>query len=265
MNNTFDFNRFSLLIKRQWVENKKLFLMASFGIMGISAVMNSLIMRWEMGSINEMPRYIIFLLCFFFEGSIFANYVFKDISDKNSSTCFLLVPASHFEKFLTGLFYAFVIFPVAFLTLFYVVDIGFVNIGNNIKHSLKVSGLINLPLYSYMFSNHDVMEELGEIIGFWLVIQAFVLMGAVQFEGRSYIKTVFIGFVALIIIGFLIYVGDKLLLGDLIKQFQNKGYSQELVRHSKDFYKRIFKVILIYILPLILLITTYFKLKEKQV
>ena len=265
MNNIFDFNRFSLLVKRQWVENKKLFLMASFGIVGILAILNSLIMRWQSGTTSEIPRYIFFNLSLFLSGSIFANYVFKDISDKNSSTSFLLIPASHFEKFLTGVIYTFILFPVVFLSLHYAVDLGFVTIGNNIKDGLKVSGIKNLQLYSFIFGSKDIKDELGEIIGYWLVIQAFVLMGATQFEGRSYIKTAFMGFAMLFLLGFVFYLSDKILLGDIIKEFQNKGYGRELIKPTKELLEGIWKVILIYVLPSILLVTTYFKLKEKQV
>lgn len=269
MNNIFDFNRFSLLVKRQWVENKKLFLMASFGIVGIIIVIDSLLMRWEYGYIDVIPRFSIFLLSFYFGGSVFANYVFKDLSDKNISTSFLLVPASHFEKFLTGVLYAFVVFPMVFLTLFYVVDLGFVSVGNSIRESLiavgRNGGVKNVQLHSYMFDSKNVRESLGEIIGFWLVIQAFVLMGAAQFEGRSYIKTAFMGFAILFLLGFVIYLSNKFLLNDITQQFQNKGYSRELVKPTKDFFDRILGIILIYVLPPILLIIAYFKLKEKQV
>ena len=265
MNNTFDFNRFSLLVKRQWVENKKLFLMASFGILGILVVIYSLIIQSETGAIGEMPRFSIFLLSLFFGGSVFTNYVLKDLSDKNSSTSFLLVPASHFEKFLTGTFYAFIIFPIVFLTLFYVVDYGFVNIGNNIKDGLKVPSVKNIQLHTYIINNKNIREMLGEIVGFWLVIQAFILMGAAQFEGRSYIKTAFMGFALLFLIGFVIYLSNKFLLSDITKQFQNKGYSRELVKPTKDMIGGILGICLIYVLPPILLVITYFKLKEKQV
>ena len=265
MNNTFDFNRFSLLVKRQWIENKKLFLMASFGIVGIIIVIDSLLMRWEYGYIDTIPRFSIFLLSFYFGGSVFTNYVLKDLSDKNSSTSFLLVPASHFEKFLTGTFYAFIIFPTVFLTLFYVVDYGFVNIGNNIKDGLKVPSVKNIQLHTYIINNKNIREMLGEIVGFWLVIQAFILMGAAQFEGRSYIKTAFMGFALLFLIGFVIYVSNKFLLSDITEQFQNKGYSRELVKPTKDMIGGILGICLIYVLPPILLVTAYLKLKEKQV
>lgn len=265
MNNTFDFNRFSLLVKRQWIENKKLFLMAIFGIVGILIIINSLIMRWESGITYETARFSIFNLSLFLSGSIFANYVFKDISDKNSSTSFLLIPASHFEKFLTGVLYVFIVFPIVFLTLFYVVDYGFVNIGNNIKDGLKVPGVKNIQLHNFMVNSKNIREILDEIIGSWLIIQAFVLMGAAQFEGRSYVKTAFMGFGLLFLIGFVIYLSDKLILSDITQQFQNKGYSRELIKPTKDMISDILGICLIYVLPPILLVTTYFKLKEKQV
>ena len=269
MNNTYDFNRFSLLVKRQWVENRKLFLMACFGIMGILIVINSLIMRWESGYINHNARFSIFLLSFYFGGSVFTNYVFKDISDKNSSTSFLLVPASHFEKFLMGVFYAFIVFPIVFLSVCYIIDFAFVSAGNSIRESLiatsKNGGVKNIQLFSYMLDSKSVKESLGEIVGFWLIIQAFVLMGTTQFEGRSYIKTAFTGFAFLFLLGFIIYLSNKFILGDIIKQFQNKGYSRELIKPTKQLFDSILGIVLIYVLPPILLVIAYFKLKEKQV
>jgi hypothetical protein len=265
MNNTFDFSRTSLLVKRQWVENKKLFLMASFGIVGIIIVIDSLLMTWEIGNINIDARFSIFLLSFYFGGSVFTNYIFKDLSDKNSSTSFLLVPASHFEKFLTGVFYTFIVFPIVFLSLFYVVDLGFVTVGNNIKDGLKVPGIKNIQLHTFMVNSKNIREMSGQIIGFWLVIQAFVLAGAVQFEARSYIKTAFMGFALLFLIGFLAYLSNELFLEDITMQFQSKGYSRELVKPTKDLFDNILGIILIYVLPSILLVITYFKLKEKQV
>ena len=265
MNNTFDLNRFSLLVKRQWVENKKLFLMASFGIVGILVVINSLMMTWETGVLNESAKFSIFILSLFFAGSVFANYVLKDLSDKNSSTSFLLVPASHFEKFLTGVFYAFIVFPIVFLTLFYVIDLGFVSIGNNIKDGLKVSGMKNVQIYNFMINSKNIRESLGEILGFWLVIQAFVLVGAAQFEGRSYIKTAFMGFALLFLIGFLLYLSNEIFLEEIVMKFQRKGYSRELIKPTKQLLSGILGIALIYVLPPILLIITYFKFKEKQV
>ena len=265
MNNTFDFNRFSLLVKRQWVENRKLFLMAIFGVTGILVIINSLIMTWETGFLNGGGRFAIFLLSLFFAGSVFANYVLKDLSDKNSSTSFLLVPASHFEKFLTGVFYTFIVFPTVFLTLFYVIDLGFVSIGNNIKDGLKVPGIKNTQIYTYMINNKDIREMLDEILGYWLVIQAFILVGAAQFEGRSYIKTASAGFAVLFLIGFTAYLSNELFLDDIILQFQHKGYSRELIKPTKQLLNTILEITLIYVLPSILLVIAYFKLKEKQV
>ena len=116
-----------------------------------------------------------------------------------------------------------------------------------------------------MINSKNTREMLGEIIGFWLIIQAFVLMGAAQFEGRSYVKTAFMGFGLLFLIGFIIYLSDKLILSDITQQFQNKGYSRELIKPTKDMISDILGICLICVLPSILLVITYFKLKEKQV
>ena len=142
MNNTFDFNRFSLLVKRQWVENKKLFLMASFALFGLGLFAYSLSTNWDNGHISESIQVICFMAGLFLAGTFFTNYIFKDFSDKNSTTHFLMTPSSHLEKLLSGSFYSFIAFPIIFFVIYSAIDYFFVGLANSVHHDLVAKNLI---------------------------------------------------------------------------------------------------------------------------
>lgn len=100
MNNTFDFNRFSLLVKRQWIENKKLFLMAIVILLGLIIMIYGFNLNIRDGVlVNVVSRMTLLIGSFFLVGSLFTNYILRYFSNKNDYTSFLLVTVSHFDKF----------------------------------------------------------------------------------------------------------------------------------------------------------------------
>jgi hypothetical protein len=264
MNNFFNFNRFALLVKRQWVENRKLFLMAMLVVLGIGVVTYSTNLDWDSGNLmTVISRYPLFIIGFFLSGSLFTNYVFRDLFDKNSSTSFLMIPASHFEKQLSACFYAFIIFPIVFLSLFFLLDYTFVNIGNGIQEELTNKKGIeeNNYFFNFIFNTKDFQASF--LILSWVVLQAFVVLGSISFMRWSFIKTGFVGFAIILAISFFILFMQKMFLNDLDIQVRTQNFQ---VRPSDDKFLQdniffIFK----YILTPLFLTIAYFKLKEKQI
>jgi hypothetical protein len=290
MNNTFDFKRFSLLVKRQWVENKKLFLMASVILVGLGIIFYAMNMSWVDGGIRNFQKEL-FSFGLFVSGTIFTNYVFRDFYDKNSSTNFLLIPASHFEKLLNGLFYVFIFFPIVYFAFFGIVDLCFVKIGNSIIMSQvelpKVGGvydLLNYTLYEKIvvfntFSiekmaerNYESLSDLLIVLSFWAITQAITILGSMFFERWALIKTGFSVFAIALIIGLFFNLIVKLSYGDLEAELQKlelqnnsiDGY-YSLVSPISTFFSDVVKIIVKYVATPILLLIAYFKLKEKQV
>ncbi len=266
MNNFFNYHRFALLVKRQWVENRKLFLMALVILVGLGIIIYSLGMDWKTGNLLQMQvRVGLFFVTFFLGGSFFTNYIFKDLSDKNSSTSFLLVPASHFEKQLSACLYIFIVFPIIFFILFYLTDCSFVNIANGIHNGLVGKKALNPNEYLFNFLRDTESKDsrLAFLIPAWFAVQSFVILGSITFMGWSYIKTGFAGFVILFVIVLLVGFIQKLLLDDLSNQLGESHYFQ--IKPTKDMLEDYVLFGLKYAIAPLLLVIAYFRLKEKQV
>ncbi len=269
MNNTFDFNRFSLLVKRQWIENKKLFLMASVILLGLGIVFYSFNMSFITGKlINGDARMVILTSSFFVVGTFFTNYILKDFSNKNSGTNFLLIPASHLEKLLNVAFYTFIIFPIVYWLLSYTIDFAFVSIGNNIMSNYdNVNGLPLVEKNEFWLNASSKKDTWSKslIFGIWLIVQSPFVLGSIIFEGWAYIKTGFAG----IIIFFLIYliagIAFEILVTDMAHQVEVNSSSYLQIKPTRDSLENMTILCLKYVFTPILLLITYFKLKEKQV
>ena len=264
MNNFFNYHRFALLVKRQWVENRRLFLMAFIILLGLGIVIYSLGTNWENGNLMLVEiRMGLFFTILFLGGSFFTNYIFRDLSDKNSSTSFLLVPASHFEKQLSAAFFTFVIFPITFLTLFYIIDNSFVNIANGVNNGLVSKKELNPTKYLFDYIRESKNVNLNIMIPAWLSMQAFMILGSISFSGWSYIKTGFAGFAIFFAIILFAVLMHKIFLEDL----NNKvgGTHQFQIKPTRDMLNRYIIFGLKYALTPLFLVIAYFKLKEKQI
>jgi len=122
MNNTLNMNRFRLLVRRQWTENKKVYLLL-WGVISLSLVGLTIFSE-------KHNLYILYILLFCFGGCVMVTTLFSRWSDFGSSSFFLLLPASSTEKFLCGLFYGLILFiPVYclnFVIIRYIVTYFFV-------------------------------------------------------------------------------------------------------------------------------------------
>jgi hypothetical protein len=271
MNNTFDFNRFSLLVKRQWVENKKLFLMASFAIIGLGILLYSLTSNWNRGDISNAVQVLFFTGGLFFAGTFFTNYVFKDFSDKNSTTHFLMTPSSHLEKLLSGCVYSFIVFPIVFLAIYFVADYFFVGFANSFHHNLVAKkSLIDNSWKENILFYEQLSEKprtfLQPLIGMWFLTQSATIIGTIMFTRWSYIKTAFICLASIIALGFLSNYIFDFMIGDYDKEVTAKTHNfYLLIKPTKDMLMDITIICLKYVFTPILLLIAYFKLKEKQV
>lgn len=269
MNNTFNFNRFSMLVKRQWIENRKLFLMASIILLGLGVVFYSFNMSFITGKVFIGDgRMVILTGSFFLIGTFFTNYVLKDFSNKNNGTSFLLIPASHLEKMLNVIFYTFIIFPIVYWLLSYTIDFTFVSIGNNILSNYNnTNGLPNIEkneIWLNASSKKDTWSK-SLIFGIWLVFQSSFVLGSIIFKSWAYIKTGFAGIIIFFSIYLIAGISFEVLVSDLAHQVEVNSSAYLQIKPTRDSMENITLVCLKYVFTPILLLIAYFKLKEKQV
>ncbi|MEP6682193.1 MAG: hypothetical protein ABJA35_02995, partial [Parafilimonas sp.] len=62
---------------------------------------------------------------------ILASFVFGYFSSNASGSSFLTLPASHFEKWLSGVLIVGILYPVIFLLFYHLIDVSFVTLYHN--------------------------------------------------------------------------------------------------------------------------------------
>ncbi len=253
MNNFFNYDRFSLLVRRQWTENKLILLMSIVIYASITAVFYAINMDIENGKyINKGVQVAMFNIGLFGGGTLFANYIFKDFSNNIQTMSFLMTPASHFEKLCTGFFYALIAFPIAFLFVFGAVDYAFVALSGNKSNEI---------LYSLIIESY---QGYSFFISLWVTLQIFTMLGAVYFGKMSYIKTAFSGFLTIAIFIFIGYLLVKFIIGD-DRNIKISSGDRDNLSGTFKFLDNTIKIYIYYLLAPFFAVITYFKLKEKEV
>jgi hypothetical protein len=186
MNNTFDFNRFSLLLKKElWSGNKKPLIVAgaSFGFLMLYA----LFMIYNDGPAYRWLNWNVFPIVLFGGGFIFTSTIFYEFNNKTGTHHYLSLPASTFEKFLSKWLITTIIFPIIVIILF------------SIYVAICDSSYIEL-----MMNTHDATElrvnnyyTPWKLTDWWsifflklyFVLQSIYLAGAIAFQKYTFFKT----------------------------------------------------------------------------
>ncbi len=271
MNNTFSIQRFGLLLKRQWLEFGKIYLISLVVILGIFLTFYGFqyysITHLQNGAFSRNPlefRIPLFLVTGLIFITIIASSYFANLGQKSRAIIDLMIPASTFEKLVASIFYTTVLGIFGYLLMFYLTDLAFVtklrgwyeHSGNNMFLDGKKVDLAEMfPFFQISDKRH--MVDAFYILPF--LFTSVFLLGSIYFEKFHYIKTaisvmIFSGIWAAIIAK----AGQEL--------FRNKipidGYSH--IQHTKDGVESGMIVLLI-ALTVIFWALTYVRLKEKEV
>lgn len=277
MNNTFSIQRFGLLLKRQWLEFGKIYLVSLAVIFGIFLIFygyyykeildrldHPLSYSWRVLNFRE-PLFIV--TGFLFITIIASNY-FAHLGQKSKAIIDLLIPASTFEKFLTGLFFVIFLGIGGYLVLFYVTDLVFVTrfrgLFNGLSELTTKVGEIrevkiaeNLP---YFFEKNNI-NEFKPLYFLPFLITSIFLLGSIYFNKFHYIKTAISVMIFSGITTYIIFkTGEWLMKGKVLINDGEMGNEQ----FSKSMAE-VYVSLLFILLTLIFWSITYVRLKEKEV
>ena len=101
MNDTFSTNRLRLLARRQWTENKKVYLLFWGVISVVLLFLSVLSVRYEM--------YLAYILLFCAGGCAMASTSFSRWTDFGRSSFYFLLPASIAEKLICSLIFGVIV------------------------------------------------------------------------------------------------------------------------------------------------------------
>ena len=284
MNQVFDFNRWWLLTGKHWSENRKKYLLSLGAIAGLLTVWYT----WAMiiSSDTRVPldmQAYTYYVGLFGVGCLYASLLFSELASGPRAMNFLAVPASHFEKLLVYLLFGVLIFFVAYTAIFYIIDFSMVNIGNAIEkgkwdgNSHTAGEVFSPEKVLNVFVNPDKSIPNQDNPFYYLLlcyfaVQSAFILGSIYFPKFSLIKTVIAGALVLLFFTFLI---GQVLIDTMPRGVQYSSLtSWQLMSEGADAYKLVklpswIGEVLIFLIKFALApifwITTYFRLKEKEI
>ena len=256
MNNTFDINRFSLLLKKElWSENKKSLLIAGavFGFLIVFALLQTYIfggyegMNWSM-----------FPMVIFGGGLVFTSTIFHEFNDKTGTHHYLSLPASTFEKFLSKWLITAILFPIVASLLFWVYS--------------KIGDVI---YFNYRGETHYTPWKLSDwwsifFIKIYIVYQSTYLIGAIAFQKYTFFKTSVVHWIYTIVSLIIAAILFRIIFADQfdglfsINEQLHMQTSEEVIHFMENRFISISEFALWFLVPPIMWAVGFFKLKEKE-
>jgi len=277
MNQTFSFQRWISLVGKHWAENRKRYLLSIAAYMGLLFVWFVFVMMTDkLDPLAKGLQEISFYFSFIIIGPFYASQFFKELSSKSKGTNFLMVPASTFEKLICSVFYVIIFFPIILTAAFYLIDALAVFIANASHPSYNgqadhggnpmVGKIANV--FNPGSQNERRMLFYGTLL--FLAIQSAALLGSVYFGQYSYIKTA----ISLT----LLFLFFALVVNYLINSFMPRGFFREnmtqfiIMEEGENkmiqlphWIGKTIQILIFYAFPPIFWISTYFRLKEKEI
>lgn len=247
---------FTLLLKLQWFQHRKAWLVASAALAAILAFLLLMAWHWQT-SFNGDTIKGIFLIMLFAGGGIFISTLLKDICDKQKGILYLLLPASALNKLAVALTYGILAYLGVYLLLFYGVKALVVSVLAPAGSSWGSFDLFKNGFYQFLFT----------FVGF----QSVVLSGSVYFNKSQFLKTLLV-----MITGIFIYFnGNALLLKSLtgerainsnmpLDSFQFSYRGENIYVYPPHAAGVAASFLLWMIVPAGLWLITWYRLKEKE-
>jgi hypothetical protein len=192
MQASFSFTRLGLLIRKQWADHSRFYVLATAAIFGLMALA---FYTWSITNDTDVAHTYIFLVVgLFLGGSIFASMIFADLSQRTTGIYWLSVPATHAEKLICAILYSQVFFNAVVLVIFFL---------------LRSVTLSVIHLSPHMFFRNSAARESFSLmvmnVAFgYFSLQSLFLLGSVYFQRFSFIKTVVSG--VLVILLFFLFI-----------------------------------------------------------
>ncbi len=261
-NNTFSLPRFIQLAKQSLTHNKKLILLTSVGFCFVLFVLFFIIQLTNDFRQGTDPEIFlpVFMVIFIGGGLLFTGNAFSGFRNKERTISYLMLPASALEKYLlevlSRLVVLFIFVPVLFWLIFHFEGFIF-----QIFYSDATFSMMDMDKIPQLMPREPGMTWIKPLIAGAIFLGFLIaLTGAAHFERYPLVKTAFI--VAVLFfstLGVLYVVIEKMGLGNY-----NPNDSLWLLPKSGNQAITFFAVIF-WIVNLVLVYSSFLKIKEREV
>ncbi|MGZ8549636.1 MAG: hypothetical protein ACXWV2_03195 [Chitinophagaceae bacterium] len=190
MTTTFSFSRLLQLVRKQWIENSRLYF---FSVLALLGMLGLIMLFWVISDGNnytEDSLYIIFLFGLFISGAVFASMSFSMLGNKDKGTYWLAFPASHLEKLICMIFYNVVVFTIVYCACFFLLKSAAVAYINSLVAEYPGKYTFRRSVWD---SNRSFLGVVPYFLYGFFAVQGFYLLGSVYFSRYAFVITTIIG------------------------------------------------------------------------
>ena len=193
MNQHFSFSRFARLFRKHTAENGRSYLMSTAVLLGGIGLVLGYVAYLNTQAMSASVQAIVFSLGLLSSGAFFSSTVLAVFGRPRQATPALLLPASHWEKYLVAWLYALPIFLAVYIGCFYLMDV------------------LVLQLDDWAGPKPDLVslfpdqEKLYMSLVAYAVLNAVFLWGSIYFVKQQFIRTAFgllLGLVVVVVVNF---------------------------------------------------------------
>jgi hypothetical protein len=263
MNDIFQFKRFRLYFIKTVLERPAQIL-GTFALSFSVVILVYLLFKF-MGNIGA-GQFMSFAIGLVGGGCLLASQVFGYFADAASSASYLTFPVSAFEKWLCGFLLVGIIYLGLFLLFFRGLDSFFVHLYHN---SLNRNDARYQDQYDSVYVYTYFGESLSDFI-FFFNASAAMMVGSLYFNKVSFIKVALVICSIYFFTFMLNYVICSILFKDLQRPFPFHNIE---IKNGNDWgviampsaFNKLYDMLAIYILPTVLLVISFIRLREKEV
>ena len=192
MHKHFSLQRFLRLFIKHTAEHYRTYLMSMGVLVGVMLFGGGFLFFLMPEPPDTGFQTAVFLMLMLLSGTIFTSTVFSDFSEKNKAAAAIILPATSLEKFLIGWLYSYLIFILAYISIFYI----------------SLYGLSSFTIWGN--KTFIILGMRKEVIIAAFVLYSFLhaiaLYGAIGFKRLHFIKTAFLFFLGYAIVMLFNYV-----------------------------------------------------------
>ncbi|MDF1699085.1 MAG: hypothetical protein P1U56_24745 [Saprospiraceae bacterium] len=246
----------SLLIQRQFKEQRRMYGISLLVLFGMLSLMFLLIHQWQ-DSFSGAVQNGVFIIGLFVSGGIFTNSMFHEFSNSSSSIWLLSLPAKQSEKVIVSIFISTVLFMINYLTIFYLVE------------SIYLLNTKGLELKNML---NPIKDDFYIFFFLYLLFNSAILLGRVVFIKHSLLKTLLVGILLFVCLNYLNNVILEILIPNMNVVSSIPFSSFQFVNNGENIHvflpthtDRITSIFVRLLLPITLWFLVWMKLKEKQI
>ena len=267
MNNTFQVKRFGWLLRKTFLERKVQTLGLTALLLGISLI----IYAYCKTVVGFGPaQNLTFIWGLSGGGCFMASFVFGYFGSNASGISYLTLPASIFEKWLTGILIGVILYPLIFLIFFRLMDAGFVMMYHNSLDPASFSYHSDYAsVYTLPFNGRVALR----VYNLFLIFTSISFLGSLYFNKVSFVKVALVFCAFCFFIFTLNWIIAKMFFGEIAGAFPFRevsisiGKSMNPEEGAIGMPERVYQItefFFDYVMPACLFALVYLRLREKE-